>query len=351
MNSLDENKNVVLHTFPKNESYIKFDKDFFKENIYIPHAGEGKDRHSRGTFLYLKNKNRLGKNVAIIHAVALLEKDVQELAETGTSVIWSPRSNMALYGLTAPISLMKDYGITIALGTDWRPTGSSHLLDELHTASRYNKRYLNNLFSFKELWEMVTVNPSKILQVDEHIGDIRPGMKADLALFELKKGQQIKSDDDVYKALVYSDERQTVMVMRDGIILYGRKDFLKNLVPDDENEVVHALNHEYYVRCLPETTFSCHDILLHAENEQISPLFDDIEEENKIVDYPVNYVNENYPDLPTYDGIPTEKDFDADGIENEKDTDPLYFNPLRPIDLTDNDGKQTFARRRQKKTN
>ena len=39
-------------------------------------------------------------------------------------------------------------------------------------------------------------------------------------------------------------------------------------------------------------------------------------------------------------------DPDGDGV-GAADADPLYFNPVRPVDLTDNGGRQTPARRRK----
>ena len=50
------------------------------------------------------------------------------------SLIWSPRSNVRLYGDTARVTVAARLGVRIALGTDWMPSGSMNLLRELRCA-------------------------------------------------------------------------------------------------------------------------------------------------------------------------------------------------------------------------
>lgn len=153
------------------------------------------------------------------------------MADAKATVIWSPRSNFALYGVTAPVSLMKDYGINLALGTDWAYSGSVHILEELKVAADYNAKYLNNIFTAKELWQMTTVNPAKLMQLSDQIGDIRPGMQADLVLFNAEN-RRFKTDEDIYKAVIGMDSSKTELVMRGGTILYGKWKLLDGVISD-----------------------------------------------------------------------------------------------------------------------
>ena len=59
----------------------------------------------------------------------------------GAKVIWAPRSNISLYGNTTPVTEMKYAGVTIALGTDWLPSGSMNMLRELACADELNSKY------------------------------------------------------------------------------------------------------------------------------------------------------------------------------------------------------------------
>ena len=52
-------------------------------------------------------------------------------------VVWSPYSNMLLYGETMDIKAAIEAGVTIGLGSDWTPTGSKSVLEELVVATNY----------------------------------------------------------------------------------------------------------------------------------------------------------------------------------------------------------------------
>ena len=68
-------------------------------------------------------------NGAYIHAIGLKAIDAVELAVGSTSVVWSPRSNISLYGNTAQVTLLDTVGVRLAMGTDWTPSGSASMLE------------------------------------------------------------------------------------------------------------------------------------------------------------------------------------------------------------------------------
>ena len=49
-------------------------------------------------------------------------------------MVWSPLSNLMLYGGTTNIGAARSAGVPLALGSDWSPTGSKNLLNELKIA-------------------------------------------------------------------------------------------------------------------------------------------------------------------------------------------------------------------------
>lgn len=58
-------------------------------------------------------------SLCCIHAAALNAADFATLAERGGSMIWSPFSNLLLYGGTADIAAEKAAGVLMR----WGPTG------------------------------------------------------------------------------------------------------------------------------------------------------------------------------------------------------------------------------------
>lgn len=330
------------------------DKDELADVIYIAHVAEGKDNVSRNEFVNLSSDEGrrvdiLGKNVAFIHMVAVLEKDVAKFAESGATMIWSPRSNFALYGVTAPISLFREYGVNIALGTDWAYSGSAHVLEEMNVVADYNRKYLDNLLTNKEIWQMVTVNPAKFMLVDDQIGDIAPGMQADLALFSLN-GRKIETDEDAYGAVVNASQDQVELVMRGGNILFGNYEFLKGRISDVPSDIDTFNGKMYYFGTAIETGRPFNE--LKAKNKRTYPLFPDLSKAKTPLDYPISLENHLYPEATKYSGAVSPADPDGDGILNAKDNVRKVFNPVRPLDLTDNGGRQmeVFKKKNPKKT-
>ena len=80
----------------------------------------------------------LASNTAFIHGIGITAAEVAIMAGKGTGLIWSPRSNISLYGHTAAVTLYDILGAAIALGTDWSASGSMNMLREIQCAVEYN---------------------------------------------------------------------------------------------------------------------------------------------------------------------------------------------------------------------
>ena len=108
-----------------------------KEHCFLLHLSEGLDQVAREHFLALRIKDSqwaITPQLAGIHAAGLTAADFQIYGSHGASMIWSPLSNLLLYGGTAQVAAAKASGVRIGLGPDWSPTGSKNLLGELKAA-------------------------------------------------------------------------------------------------------------------------------------------------------------------------------------------------------------------------
>lgn len=128
--------------------------------------------------------------------------------------IWSPVSNLLLYRDTLNIRRLLDEGINVCLGSDWSPSGSKHVLDELKFA-----RFVNQLLDLRitdgELFRMVTDNPARALGLTQS-GSIREGGNADL--FVLRRSRK---EEDPLTALLESSDAAIDFVMVNGRIVFG----------------------------------------------------------------------------------------------------------------------------------
>jgi 5-methylthioadenosine/S-adenosylhomocysteine deaminase len=124
-------------------------------DAWIIHLAEGVpdgDRRSgdhfssRGEFATLKSNSLLTDMTVIIHGTALEREDfaamraAQSIRSDGTGdglgakLIWSPLSNVLLYGKTTDVYEALAEDVVVSLGTDWNPSGSRNLLGELKVA-------------------------------------------------------------------------------------------------------------------------------------------------------------------------------------------------------------------------
>ena len=58
------------------------------------------------------------------------------MKDAGAKLVWSPQSNLRLYGETTLAAEALDVGVTMGLGADWLPSGSQSLLHEMKVARR-----------------------------------------------------------------------------------------------------------------------------------------------------------------------------------------------------------------------
>jgi 5-methylthioadenosine/S-adenosylhomocysteine deaminase len=206
------------------------DRDAFLDKLrrlkcQLLHLAEGRDEAARATFLSLQAPSgewAITGALAGIHAAALTRPDFDVLARHGASMVWSPLSNLLLYGETAPIEDARAAGVRIALGSDWSPSGSKNLLGELKVA-RLVSEERGGVFSARELAAAATREAAKILSWERELGTIAEGKRADLLVVEGKRR-------DPYVQLLEALEPDINLVVIDGVPRYGRPRLMNRLL-------------------------------------------------------------------------------------------------------------------------
>lgn len=198
--------------------------DFNVTKAFVVHIGEGIDEKSRKEFDTLKQKNLLARETAIIHGTAFSEKEFEEMGKVGAKLVWSPQSNLALYNKTTDVKTAIRKGVEVSLGVDWNPTGSNTMLDELRVAERVNEEEFGGAIPNSDWVRMITVNPAKALALENYIGALKAGLKADIAVFKAKDQNQAKS-------LLKSQLEDVEMVWVGGNLLYGDETTVTKVKP------------------------------------------------------------------------------------------------------------------------
>jgi cytosine/adenosine deaminase-related metal-dependent hydrolase len=208
----------------------KFLTEIQRATCLLLHLSEGTDAAARQHFLSLQlpgDRWAITGALAGIHCAALQAADFNVLAAHGGSMVWSPLSNLLLYGATANVQAAKTAGVRMALGSDWSPSGSKNLLGELKAAHVYSQ---NNgvIFSDRDLVAMATRNPAAILKWDKLLGSVEKGKLADLLVIAGAAG-------DPYTALIAASEASIRLVMIGGTPRFGAASLIAQLNASGES--------------------------------------------------------------------------------------------------------------------
>lgn len=202
-------------------------------DAFYLHLAEGQADNQR-------SKNEFGRLVdtyqgltpatVLIHGTALTRQQLGQVKDVGAKLVWSPQSNLRLYGQTTPVGDALQLGVPVGLGADWLPSGSPSLLAELKVAERTLARQGHPLAP-RQLVEMVTSTAAQIAGLAGQLGTLEQGRPADVLVLERRR-------EDPYENVVAADPSWVQLVMVDGDLAYGRADWLGDLVePADRDRL------------------------------------------------------------------------------------------------------------------
>ncbi len=308
------------------------------EDAFVPHVAEGISDAARNEFICIREgaQDLVAPQSAFIHGVGLLAGDIAEMSAEQVELIWSPRTNITLYGDTARVSLYARMGVTIGLGTDWIPTGSATMLRELQCADSFNQNHLSGFFPDEQLWLMATRNTAQAMAMDDAVGELREGLVADIAIFDA-------SEFADHRAVIMAEQSDVALVLRGGTALYGDGAIIDALTSGCDTVDVCGNGKRV---CLQElgTTLAA----LVTANGCAAPDNCDDDATYGLVwcgvpaDEPSclperNHMGGEFPDAMVngsnyYTGMSTPTDMDGDGIMDADDNCVSIFNPIRPLD-------------------
>ena len=166
--------------------------------LLVPPSGETGVRMLAGADL-------LGPGVSAAHCVHVDDEEIGLLAAAGVGVAHCPRSNGLLGCGVAPVRELLDAGIAVGIATDSpASTPSFDMFDELRTAilaARARERRPDAL-SAAEALELATLGGARVLGLDDEIGSLVPGKRADLAVISLEGSPFEPVEDPVVAAVL-----------------------------------------------------------------------------------------------------------------------------------------------------
>jgi len=116
----------------------------------------------------------------LIHLTRAGDKHIKAIADAGIPVVVCPRSNYVTRSGIPPIAKMRDAGITVAVGTDNVMLNSMNMFSEMEFLVK------TNLYDYRQVFKLCTLNGAKLLGMEKESGSIIKGKKARLMILNRK---------------------------------------------------------------------------------------------------------------------------------------------------------------------
>ena len=188
-------------------------------------------------FEYLDSIGFLGPDVVCAHSVWLSDEEIEIIKKNDVKVSHNPCSNMKLASGIAPVSKLLENDICVAIGTDGASSNNNlDIIEELRTASLLQK--VSTLdpkaLTSDEAIAMGTINGARALGLDDEIGTVEVGKKADLILIDTNNANMIPDSSKLSSNVIYSANGSNVdTTICNGQILMENK----KLTTLDEQEI------------------------------------------------------------------------------------------------------------------
>jgi len=174
---------------------------------------------------YLEKIGLLGENVTLAHMLGQDENEVAALARTSTRAVVVPTAAIkggAGMTQTGLLPEMLDAGMAVGLGTD--AGNNSNLLETnramyLIAVLYKDARQDSKAIPAETALEMATIQGAEALGLDDEIGSLEAGKKADLVLFDTRRAEWQTLFNPVNNLVYNADGRSVHMVMVDGQIV------------------------------------------------------------------------------------------------------------------------------------
>lgn len=179
-------------------------------------------RTGKKSVFYLESLGLLSNSMIAAHCVHLAEEEMELIARRGVGVVHCPESNMKLASGAVRMSRMIKKGAVVGLGTDGCASNNNlDLFGEMDTAAKLDKVYTldpMNMQAFTVL-KMATRWGARILGLEQEIGTVEVGKKADLIVVDLRSPHMVPLYHPI-SSLVYAASGGDVKdVMVNGKIL------------------------------------------------------------------------------------------------------------------------------------
>lgn len=190
---------------------------------------------------HLEKLGVLDTNVVLVHMVYVNQKEVEILAKRGTKVIHCPSTALrAAYGLSfGRFPEMLNAGIPVAIGSDTSDCSNYHDMVRMMNLSAVLYKDIHcdpEIMGAETAIEMATINGAKAMGMEDEVGSLEEGKKADIVIFDSNRLDWRPLFNEI-QSLVYSANADHVeSVIINGEMVVDRR----KVLTVDEDEILAA---------------------------------------------------------------------------------------------------------------
>ncbi len=197
--------------------------------IVHTHAAESRDEveevrrlsGGRSNLEYLAHTGLATPHLCVAHCVWVTDAEQALLAERDVKVLHCPGSNLKLGSGIAPVTELRRRGVSVSLGADGAACNNRlDMFEEMRLAATLQAvRCGPGALTARDAVVMATREGARALGLEDEIGSIEPGKRADLIVIDRERSH-LAPDVDPWSTIVYAARGSDVrLTMVDGAIL------------------------------------------------------------------------------------------------------------------------------------
>lgn len=194
-----------------------------------------KERFGKGCVSTYESLGILGDKFHIVHGVWLDDEDIRSIKAANAKIIHNPESNMILSSGIAPVTKFLKNRITVALGCDAVVCNNNlDMIECMRFAALLQKVSTLEPTSISawDVLKMATIDGARALGMEDQIGSIEPGKKADIILVDCNTPNMVPLHDPVANLIYSANSGNVSTVIVGGQILMENR--ILTLIDEEE---------------------------------------------------------------------------------------------------------------------
>ncbi len=168
----------------------------------------------------------LGPDAAMSHSTDLTDADIDTVARHGATIVHNPSAIASVRGY-CPVPRLMERGVNVMLGSDGTaPDRSTDMFRHMFQCMRLHQRTHRDerLMPPGKLLEMVTIDAARGLHMQDEIGSLEVGKRADVITIDMRKPHLYPANMPLWRVVCFANGQDVDSVIVDGrVLMRGRR--------------------------------------------------------------------------------------------------------------------------------